>query len=283
MPHYFGVDIGNSGLRVSELDVEQGRLGNTWRIVWQHPFQGDSDLGAAASLDDANWSSVARYRPADRAWLAELERLPCRDGQVKWLVSSVRRDALEVLLEYLHRQADTCVQVVDRSHVDLEVNVAQPEQVGIDRLLAASAAAQLSSSRPLLVIQAGSAVTVDLLTGHPRRLGTFEGGAIVPGVPMMLRLLGQAADQLPEIDADDLTDLPSLPGKNTAGAMTCGAASALVGGVQHLVARYRGNFQQSLPVILSGGDGMRIAGYIPEPVEVEPHLVQRGLLGLAMR
>ena len=132
--------------------------------------------------------------------------------------------------------------------------------------------------------EAGSAVTVDLVSAclpESDQLAAFEGGAILPGVPMMLRMLGQSADRLPEIDADDLLGLPDLPGKNTEQAMLCGAASALVGGVMHLVARYREQYGPDLPVILSGGDGMRLSPYISGPMVVESHLVQRGLLRLA--
>ena len=97
----------------------------------------------------------------------------------------------------------------------------------------------------------------------------------------MLRLLGKGADQLPEIDADDLLELPKLPGKNTEDAMTCGAAFALVGGVSLLIANYRTQYGSEVPVILSGGDGMRLAPYIPQPLIVRSHLVHRGLLRLA--
>ncbi len=163
--------------------------------------------------------------------------------------------------------------------IPLQVNVQNPQRLGIDRLLAAWAATSISDRRPLIVIQAGSAVTVDLVSGQPR--DAFEGGAIVPGVPMILRLLATAADMLPEVVADELTDLPDLPGRNTEAAMMAGAASALVGGVQHLVSRYRSAYGQDAPVILSGGDGLRLSPYIPQPLVVQSQLVLQGLLMFA--
>ena len=114
-----------------------------------------------------------------------------------------------------------------------------------------------------------------------RDANVFSGGAILPGVPMMLRLLGQAADMLPTIDADELTDLPSLPGRNTEQAMRCGTASALVGGAQHLVNRYRQAHGPSTLIVLSGGDGTRLALHLPPPIEVVPHLVLYGLVLIA--
>lgn len=303
----FGVDIGNSGLRATKLDLAKGELGETFRIDWLHP--------TAHGPTQRQTLPGPRYLPSDVAWLAELQRMPLLSGRPtdddqcpqKWLISSVRRDALGVLTDYLQQRKNASVSVVTYASLPIVVNVEQPEKVGIDRLLAALAAARLAPSLPAVVIQAGSAVTVDLVsaataaatavtpsTADDRRhqessstepkatpLATFEGGAILPGVPMMLRLLGQAADLLPEIDADDLIDLPDLPGKNTEQAMLCGASSGLVGGVLHLISRYRSEFGPNLPVIISGGDGMRLSPYLSPPLFVHSHLVQRGLLQLA--
>ncbi len=308
MPQCFGVDIGNSGLRIAVLNLALGQLGEMLRINW---CPADSQAVRRCG-DDSD-----RFLPDDTAWTRQVAQFVAitdtdpSETTARWLISSVRRDALDVLQTYLHQQACQRIEVVDYTHIPLAIDVDYPERVGIDRLLAALAATELTPSRPAIVVQAGSAVTVDLLTSpaspdspsspaSPSRdlphktstpllptsakqplLGTFAGGAIIPGVPMMLRLLGKGADQLPEIDADDLLELPKLPGKNTEEAMVCGAASALVGGVTHLIASYRAQYGADVPVILSGGDGMRLAPFVPAPLIVRPHLVHRGLLKLA--
>ncbi len=279
MLKYIGVDIGNSGLRIAELDIARRRLGAMRRINWRYaPGQPGND---------------PRYQPGDSAWLAELDDFFSTESLASqtdathehvWLVSCVRRDALAVLESYIARLPACRMELITHRRLPLECHVQSPEKVGIDRLLAAVAAATLSPERPLIVVQAGSAVTVDWLSRDSQRgQDVFEGGAILPGIPMMLRLLGKGADMLPEIDADDLVDLPELPGKNTEQAMSCGAASAFVGGVAHLIERYRAEYGQHVRAIISGGDGMRLAPHVPEPVSVESHLVQRGLLILAGR
>lgn len=285
MPLYYGVDIGNSGLRVAELDLAHRELGPMLRINWC-PVKSQAIRRCA--------EDTARFLPDDVAWTRQLRPLISHGLAAEaspttvWLVSSVRRDALEVLQAYLQGQVGHQIEVVDWKRLPLAIDVEVPERVGIDRLLAALAATELTTERPTIVVQAGSAVTVDLVTSPPDPvepgkplLGTFAGGAILPGVPMMLRLLGQGAEQLPEIDADDLLELPSLPGKNTEEAMMCGTASALVGGVAHVISRYRAQWGSDVPVILSGGDGMGLSPYIPAPLIVRPHLVHRGLLRLA--
>ena len=94
---------------------------------------------------------------------------------------------------------------------------------------------------------------------------------------MVLRLLGQAADLLPELEARELVELPPLPGRNTEAAMLAGVASGLVGGVQHLVQRYRQQHAQSLPIVISGGDGPLLLPHLPPPVYEIPQLVLEGL------
>ena len=155
-----------------------------------------------------------------------------------------------------------------------------PEKVGLDRLLAASAAARRIDARPLVVVQAGSAVTVDLLTNR-EGTDTFEGGAILPGVPMMLRLLGRAAERLPQLEAQDFRDLPELPGKNTTEAMQCGVTAATAGGLELLTRRYRQAYPDA-SVVVSGGDGPHLFHLLEDPKIELPHLVLHGLLDLAL-
>jgi len=290
MPLCFGADIGNSGLRVAELDLSQSKLGAMLRINWR-PVNWSP--GETVSVTQRSNTS-RRYLPHEASWTGELHEFlttyPTASATAphRWLISSVRRDALQVLQDYLGPAGPNIVEVIDHTCLPLAIHVDFPARVGVDRLLAALAASQLSDIRPAVVIQAGSAVTVDLISAPPSttavtapHLATFEGGAIIPGVPMMLRLLGQGADLLPEMDADDLLQMPHLPGKNTEAAMICGAASALVGGVAHLVQSYRVQYGQHVPVILSGGDGMRLSPHVPAPKIQRPHLVHYGLLKLA--
>ncbi|MFO1063714.1 MAG: type III pantothenate kinase [Pirellulales bacterium] len=291
------VDIGNSGLRAVRLndtfDLTDRRA---WpfhpeliRIDWQPAADPSSDRDESTVPRFS--SAVQRWIPQQWEWTAELQRQLAAfwgaaerlDGAIEWFVSSVHRPALCVLQRFVEGRAGDRLIVIDRSHIDLDVDVLVPERVGVDRLLAASAAAKLVSSRPLIVIQAGSAVTVDLVEAP----GVFAGGAIMPGVPMMLRLLSRSADQLPQVAAEELIELPSLPGKDTEGAMACGVSSAVVGGVRHLIDRYRTaaaiRSDEPITVVLSGGDGPRLAKHIPPPmIEVE-HLVLRGLAAVAAR
>jgi type III pantothenate kinase len=318
------VDIGNSGLRVARLRTAPDRAsalsaplpaqGSTtspstlepprtippWpfhepivRLDWSHAADNASPQVDGAEGNSANYSGeasdrLARYAPESPDWSAALAarlaaqlEVPGESAPVHWYVSSVQRGAEARLREFATRRGDSHYHLVTRQDLPLDVDVRYPERVGVDRLLAAVAAAEFTAHRPLIVIQAGSAITVDWLVAPYR----FAGGAIMPGVPMMLRLLGQAADLLPHVAAGELIDLPRLPGKETSAAMACGVSSAVVGGIQHLIQRYRELAQcEQLPgplIVLSGGDGPRLAKHLPSPLLEVQQLVLRGLALLA--
>ncbi len=276
---YLGVDIGNSGLRVAKLDTVNHALHSLLRVAWRF----DEHTAAVVKPGhNAPSTELPRYLPDSTDWLVEVEQFihsVAENLRLVWLVSSVRRDASSRLKQFVDGRPDDQWHAITRHDLPLDVHVLQPDRVGIDRLLAASAAASLFQERPLIVMQVGSAMTVDLVA-NPNR---FEGGAILPGVPMMLRLLGQAADLLPSIDAAEIIELPALPGRDTEQAMRCGTASALVGGGQHLVARYRSIFGPNTLVVISGGDGMKLSQHIEPPTKVVPQLVLQGLIPVALQ
>ena len=263
---FVGVDIGNSGFRVARFCCNKRSFQKPIRIDWR--------LGREETSGEL-------FEPDEPGWLRQLEAI-IRDNDFgeadcPWYVSSVQRAATELLVEFVENRGGQ-VTLIDHHLLPFQVDVDLPDGVGVDRLLAAYAASTITSQRPLIVIQAGSAVTVDLLTNND--VDEFSGGAILPGMPMMLRLLGQAGDLLPNIAAQELADLPQLPGRNTQAAMKAGAASALIGGVQHLVGRYRDEHGENTQVILSGGDGPLVEPHLLPPLRVESHLVMQGILEL---
>lgn len=259
---HFAVDIGNSGLRVVEVAAVDGPVAEPHRINW---------LCSPEGLD-----------PQDESLACGLVPLIPSDRSICWWISSVNRPATKMLTQLLDQHGCE-YRLIDYRQLPMLVEVDFPERVGIDRLLAAYAASHYCSDERFVVVQAGSAVTVDLVVREAVESKStqlkFMGGAILPGVPMMLRLLGRAADMLPELNAKELVNLPVLPGKNTESAMIAGCSSCLVGGVQHLIHRYQSG-QGIQQVVISGGDGPLIAPHLTSVVTVVPHLVLQGICKL---
>lgn len=123
---------------------------------------------------------------------------------------------------------------------------------GADRLLCALAAHDRSHTS-CVVIDAGTAVTVDLVG----KFGTFQGGVIAPGLRSMLEAMTRAATALPKVELprNESDAVPVGPlGRTTRDAMLLGAIESVRGLAHRMIDRYA-EVEGSYPrVIATGGD-----------------------------
>ena len=106
----------------------------------------------------------------------------------------------------------------------------EPERMGVDRWLA-MLAANVHNEGALCVIDAGTAVTVDLVSAE----GTHEGGYILPGADLMRRALSSETDRI-RVGA---LETPRIgPGNTTKACVTAGSWRAVIGAVQSIMAEY---------------------------------------------
>jgi type III pantothenate kinase len=148
-----------------------------------------------------------------------------------------------------------------------------PETItGTDRLLNAAAAFD-RLKQACVVIDAGTAVTIDFIDGK----GTFHGGAIAPGAAMQLRALHEHTAALPELQfrAPDTEAF----GRNTSQAMLQGVFHGIRGMVQRLVEQYAENYGAFPLVIATGGDAHTLFDKEELIERIVPELT---LLGIAV-
>ncbi len=142
--------------------------------------------------------------------------------------------------------------------------------VGDDRLLNAAAAYDVLK-QACVVVDAGTAITVDFIDGA----GTFHGGAIGPGAQLMLDSLHQRTALLPEVQFAP----PTEPiGHNTSQAMCSAVFHGLRGMVRELVEQYAEHAGTYPLVVATGGDAPRLFAEYELIDRVVPELT---LLGLA--
>lgn len=145
-----------------------------------------------------------------------------------------------------------------------------PQQLGSDRWLAAIAAWNLHHA-PCVVATAGTALTVDAVSGQ----GEFLGGFIAPGWQAMHDTL-VAATRLKEVHGE----IASFP-TNTADAVTSGVLHAMAGAVESMCSQLRQKEGSEPRCLLSGGDADKLLPLLPPPVARVDHLVLEGLRVLA--
>jgi len=177
----------------------------------------------------------------------------------------------------------------------IENQCERPERVGADRLLNAVAAWRRRRAA-VIVVDAGSAITVDLVSAR----GSFCGGAIAAGPSTMLKALHAHTELLPDLEPEGASitaarkrateslriPLPSAPpslGRNTEAALRSGAYWGSVGLVERLVAEIARDQGVAAPPLVTGGAGEFIAREMRPPAEYAPTLTLEGLAILAER
>jgi type III pantothenate kinase len=143
-----------------------------------------------------------------------------------------------------------------------------PARLGVDRWLALIAAHEFSQA-PALVVDAGTAVTYDLLLPTGRHLG----GLILPGVRMMRDGL-LANTQIPRVEPEEPDGVWTTDTATAVAAGSVQAPAALAERLMHRLAQVAG----SEPVLfLTGGDAELLRPAIAAPARLEPDLVLQGL------
>lgn len=129
-------------------------------------------------------------------------------------------------------------------------SLADGSTIGQDRLLCAIGA-YAQAAQACIVIDAGTAITVDFVDGQ----GVFHGGAIAPGVTMMLRALHEHTAALPEVAFDAPPPSDGGPfGQSTRDAMLRGAVAAARGLASELCQSYAESYGAYPQIIATGGD-----------------------------
>lgn len=125
--------------------------------------------------------------------------------------------------------------LADRSLIPLTVDVDAPDKVGIDRLLNAVATNVLRpKNRPAIMIDTGTAATVDFLAAD----GRFCGGAILPGFALSAQALHHYTALLPLLTVRELAnDPPVAAGRNTSDAIRSGVYWGHTGALKEVISQ----------------------------------------------
>lgn len=142
-----------------------------------------------------------------------------------------------------------------------------PRLLGVDRWMALIAARQRTAG-PVLVVSAGTAMTVDALSSE----GVFLGGLIVPGMALMQQALRDGTARVTEF-AGNWKVFP----RNTADAVQSGTLAALCGALQMQYAHLAEVASGAPRCLLTGGDAERLLAHLRIPVEHVPALVLEGI------
>jgi len=238
--------------------------------------------GTCLQLDVGN--SRAKWRLVNSAGLvargaytvgdeASMQALLDATGSIDeiWIASVAAPEHEQVLEELLHARwgVTPWFARTQARTGDLSNSYARPERMGVDRWLAMLGARQRESGR-LCVVDAGSALTIDLVGAS----GRHEGGYIIPGAALMERALLLDTDR---VRFEEDVDYALAPGTSTASAVRHGIALAQVGAVSAALAQ-----AGDAPVLFfCGGGGEQLMSLLQRGGVWAPDLVFEGLEAMA--
>ena len=158
-----------------------------------------------------------------------------------------------------------------------------PTTLGTDRLAAVVGAQALYPHTDVMVVSAGTCMTVEHLTAA----GEYLGGSISPGLDMRLRAMHEYTGKLPRVPL-------TLPGGGAVGVSTATALQqGAIRGASHEIAGWYAAFRRGRDggdtstgpgagprLLLCGGDAALLQPLSPTGAELREHLVLEGLAQL---
>lgn len=142
----------------------------------------------------------------------------------------------------------------------------QPHLLGVDRWLAMLGANWLYADTDCLVIDAGTAVTIDWLGTD----GQHQGGWILPGLKLQQQSVVQKTAKVFNADTHQAR---LAPGNDTVSCLQNGCLVAVLGAIAQAW-----QFKPMTKMVLTGGDASLLQGYLKAyPLHVQPHLLFYGL------
>jgi len=170
-------------------------------------------------------------------------------------------EALQPQVPVLHLTAETPLPVAVSYH--------SRSTLGVDRLAAAVGGNRLFPGEDLVIIDAGTCVTYDLID----KKAVFQGGIIAPGMRMRFEAMHRFTQRLPLVSE---TDDPPLIGKSTAEAMQSGVVNGMKAEMEGIIEEYRNVFPGAR-VLLCGGDAAFFESRLKLAIFAVPELVLIGL------
>ena len=144
-----------------------------------------------------------------------------------------------------------------------------PETLGSDRLAAVIGASSLKPGKDLLIIDAGTCITYEVIDAR----GNYWGGNIAPGMQMRLRALHEYTARLPLVEAEGV--VPGM-GYDTETAIRSGVLRGMKYEIEGYIKSMRSKFPH-LQVFLTGGNRINFDEDIKNLVFTDKYIVPRGL------
>jgi type III pantothenate kinase len=219
-------------------------------------------------------SEVRAVSSADAPQVLAAARDAIRDhAGVVAVMSSVNAPAADRIESALESDLDEVFRIGRDIHVPMRHTLDDASTLGQDRILCALAA-YTRAQQACVIIDAGTAITVDFVDGE----GVFHGGVIAPGLRMMLDSLHNNTAALPKLDWSPPDPARGPFGKDTAHAMLLGVRASAIGLARHVTEVFAETYEAYPQIVATGGDAPALFENDPIVEHIVPDLQLIGIL-----
>ncbi|MCQ2959183.1 MAG: type III pantothenate kinase [Bacteroidales bacterium] len=156
-----------------------------------------------------------------------------------------------------------------KTKLPIKIAYKTPETLGYDRIAAAVGAESLCPLETKLIIDFGTAITIDVVDEN----ASFVGGNISLGLKTRFRALHEFTGSLPLMDVTDEFD---LLGNNTQTAIQNGVINGITFEIEEYIRVYSAKYQD-IKVFFTGGDCLFFEKRVKNDIFANPKLVALGL------
>ncbi len=234
------------------------------RLKWASLSQGQRSAQQALAYGEHTPQSGA---------LQHLQTLMAQEVAEKIVLVHVLGRAFTEALEALCTQLAMPLTIVQSraGAYGIEVVYPNPAHFGADRFVGLLAARRLLGQQAAIMIDAGTAVTIDAIQADGKHLG----GVILPGLQLLSDALIRRT-QAAHMSATPF-DHPKVFNDNTLQGMGSGCLFSLVGALEGICMRMQEQMSEPVQVLLCGGDTTRLSPELRLAHQACPDALMEGL------
>ena len=151
----------------------------------------------------------------------------------------------------------------------ITINYETPETLGNDRIANIVAASVLYPNKNILIIDAGTCITIDFIDQNKE----YQGGRISPGIEMRYKSLHKYTSNLPKLT---ISNTAQQIGKDTNSSIVSGVEKGVVAEIETIIDDFI-NENEDLFVIVTGGDTFFFENTLKNSIFADQNLVLKGL------
>ena len=201
--------------------------------------------------------------------ISDIENLLARKNNIRRCILSTVKKKDSELISMLNERIGYFLLLDHDTPLPIRNLYKSKSTLGYDRIASAVGASKLFPGRNLLIIDVGTAITIDIVSAD----NAYLGGNISPGLSLRFRSLHDFTDNLPLVNWEESSE---LMGKDTESAILSGVLNGIIFELQGYIERLKLRYSD-LKVLMTGGDAKIFDKKLKKTIFVDSNLNLFGL------